>query len=103
MAGLDVEPRLLAVAAQLSAQHGLAVETVLTDAASTGLPPGSFDLVHERMLLLNVTSPQDVVATLLYQDGRCPIRSTRGVRRFRCRHRPGHTAAGAEKEGADDD
>jgi hypothetical protein len=41
--GLDVEPRLLAVAAQLSAQHGLAVETVLTDAASTGLPPGSFD------------------------------------------------------------
>lgn len=29
------------------------------------------------MLLLNVTSPQEVVATLLYRDGRCPIRSTR--------------------------
>jgi ubiquinone/menaquinone biosynthesis C-methylase UbiE len=62
--GLDVEPRLLAVAAQLSAQHGLAAQTVRADAASTGLPPGSFDLVHERMLLLNVTSPQDVVAEM---------------------------------------
>jgi ubiquinone/menaquinone biosynthesis C-methylase UbiE len=62
--GLDIEPRLLAVAGQLSAQHGLAVETVRADAASTGLRSGSFDLVHERMLLLNVTSPQDVVAEM---------------------------------------
>ena len=62
--GLDIEPRLLAVAGQLSAQHGLAVETVRADAASTGLPSGSFDLVHERMLLLNVTSPQDVVGEM---------------------------------------
>ena len=60
--GLDIEARLLAVADQLSAQHGLAVETVRADAASTGLPSDSFNLVHERMLLLNVTSPQDVVA-----------------------------------------
>jgi len=64
VAGLDIEPRLLAVAGQLSAQHGLAVETVRADAACTGLPSGSFDLVHERMLLLNVTSPQDVVAEM---------------------------------------
>ena len=62
--GLDIEPRLLAVAAQLSAQHDLAVQTVRADAASTGLPSGSFDLVHERMLLLNVTSPQQVVAEM---------------------------------------
>ncbi len=62
--GLDIEPRLLAVASQLSARHGLAVQTVQADAASTGLPPDSFDLVHERMLLLNVTSPQDVVAEM---------------------------------------
>jgi SAM-dependent methyltransferase len=47
--GLDVEPRLLAAAGQLSARHDLAVETVRADAASTGLPPDSFDLVHERM------------------------------------------------------
>jgi ubiquinone/menaquinone biosynthesis C-methylase UbiE len=62
--GLDIEPRLLAVAGQLSAQHGLAVETVSADAASTGLPSGSFDLVHERMLLLNVTSPRDIVTEM---------------------------------------
>ena len=49
---------------QLSAQHGLAIETARADAASTGLPSGSFDLVHERMLLLNVTGPQDVVAEM---------------------------------------
>ncbi len=62
--GLDIEPLLLAVAAQLSAQHDLAVQTERADAASTGLPAGSFDLVHERMLLLNVTSPQQVVAEM---------------------------------------
>ena len=39
--GLDIEPRLLAVASQLSARHGLAAETVQADAASTGLPSGS--------------------------------------------------------------
>jgi ubiquinone/menaquinone biosynthesis C-methylase UbiE len=64
VAGLDIEPWLLAIAAQLSARHGLAAETVRADAASTGLPPGSFDLVHERMLLLNVTSPRNVVAEM---------------------------------------
>jgi ubiquinone/menaquinone biosynthesis C-methylase UbiE len=62
--GLDIEPRLLAIAGQLSTRHGLAIETVRADAASTGLPPGSFDLVHERMLLLNVTGPQDIVAEM---------------------------------------
>ena len=64
LVGLDIEPRLLAVAGQLSTQHGLAIETVQADAASTGLPCDSFDLVHERMLLLNVTGPQDIVAEM---------------------------------------
>jgi SAM-dependent methyltransferase len=62
--GLDIEPRLLAVAGQLSERHGLAIETVRADAASTGMPADSFDLVHERMLLLNVTGPQDIVAEM---------------------------------------
>lgn len=62
--GLDSEPRLLAVAAQLSARHGLAAETVRADAASTGLPTSSFDLAHERMLLLNVTSPHNVLTEM---------------------------------------
>lgn len=62
--GLDIEPGLLAVAGQLSARYGLAIETVQADAASTGLPPDTFGLVHERMLLLNVTSPRDIVAEM---------------------------------------
>ncbi|HUK69061.1 MAG TPA: methyltransferase domain-containing protein [Streptosporangiaceae bacterium] len=64
VAGLYIEPRLLAIAAQLSARHGFAVETVRANAASSGLPPSSFDLAHERMLLLNVTSPQNFVAEM---------------------------------------
>ena len=62
--GLDIEPRLLAVAGQLSARHDLAIETVRADAASTGLPCDSFDLVHERMLLLNVTGPEEIAAEM---------------------------------------
>jgi ubiquinone/menaquinone biosynthesis C-methylase UbiE len=62
--GLDIEPRLLALAGQLSARHSLGAQTVRADAASTGLPSGSFELVHERMLLLNVTRPEDVVAEM---------------------------------------
>ena len=62
--GLDIEPRLPALTGQLSARHSLGAQTVRADAASTGLPSGSFDLVHERMLLLNVTRPEDVVAEM---------------------------------------
>ena len=58
--GLDVEPRLLAVASQLSARDGLAVETVRADAARTGLPPNSFDLVHERST--GITLPRCAIA-----------------------------------------
>jgi SAM-dependent methyltransferase len=58
--GLDVEPRLLAVASQLSARHGLAVETARADAARTGLPPNSFDLVHERST--GITLPRCAIA-----------------------------------------
>ena len=59
--GLDIDPWLLAAARQLAAQHRLAAETVQADAPRTGLPAGSFDLVHERTLLLNLTNPEDVV------------------------------------------
>ena len=37
---------------------------MLADAARTGLPPDSFGLVHERMLPLNVTTPQGVAAEM---------------------------------------
>lgn len=35
---LELEPRLLAVADQLAAEHGLTIEIVQADATSTGLP-----------------------------------------------------------------
>jgi SAM-dependent methyltransferase len=62
--GLDVEPRLLGAAADEACRRRLQVEWVRADAARTGLPSGSFDLVHERTLLLNLTRPQDAVAEM---------------------------------------
>ena len=62
--GLDLEPRLLALAQKLAAERGLSIETVEADATDTGLPSGSFDLVHERTLLLNLTDPERAVAEM---------------------------------------
>jgi SAM-dependent methyltransferase len=59
--GLDVEPRLLALASERVA----AIETVRADARATGLPGATFDLVHARTLLINVTEPEAVVAELV--------------------------------------
>jgi ubiquinone/menaquinone biosynthesis C-methylase UbiE len=61
--GLDLEPRMLAVARELARDHD--VELVEADAAATGLPAGAFDLVHERALLLNLTDPAPVVAEMV--------------------------------------
>jgi SAM-dependent methyltransferase len=62
--GLDIEPRLLALARELAAGRGLAVETVEADARATGLPAGSFNLVHARTLLINLTRPEEAVAEM---------------------------------------
>ncbi len=63
--GVDREPRFLAMAAQSLSERGLgAVELVEGDATATGLPTGSFDLVHERLVLNNVPRPADVVAEM---------------------------------------
>jgi SAM-dependent methyltransferase len=59
--GLDLEPRMLALAAERVA----GVETVPADATATGLESGSFDLVHERTLLLNLTDPEAAVAEMV--------------------------------------
>jgi len=40
------------------------VELVEADATATGLPAGSFDIVHERLVLNNVARPADVVAEM---------------------------------------
>ena len=62
--GLDLEPRLLALAQKLATERGLSIETVEADATDTDLPSGSFDLVHERTLLLNLTDPERAVAEM---------------------------------------
>ena len=62
--GLDIEPRLLGLARDLASERGLAVELVEADAKATGLPAGSFDLVHARTLLLNLTRPEEAVAEM---------------------------------------
>jgi ubiquinone/menaquinone biosynthesis C-methylase UbiE len=38
---------------------------VAADARRTGLPPGSFDLVHARTLLVNVPEPAEVLAEMV--------------------------------------
>ncbi|MGH3872079.1 MAG: methyltransferase domain-containing protein [Pseudonocardiaceae bacterium] len=64
--GLDNEPRMIEFAEGTIAEHGLTnVELVQGDAVSTGLPADYFDLAHERLVLINVPSPQDVVAEMI--------------------------------------
>jgi ubiquinone/menaquinone biosynthesis C-methylase UbiE len=64
--GLDREPRMLAMAQRSLAERGLSgVRLVPGDAARTGLPDGSFDLVHERLVLVNVPGPERVTAEMV--------------------------------------
>ncbi len=64
--GLDADPAHTAMAAEFAAGHGLRdVEIVTADARRTGLPTGSFDVVHARTLLINLPEPADVVAEMM--------------------------------------
>jgi SAM-dependent methyltransferase len=72
--GLDRDPRFLEMAARSLRERRLdRVELVEADATDTGLAAGSFDLVHERLVLNNVPRPQDVVAEMarLTRPGGC--------------------------------
>jgi SAM-dependent methyltransferase len=63
--GLDTDPAHTAIAAGFLAERGVTWADVVTgDARSTGLPAGSFDLVHARTLLVNVPDPAGVVAEM---------------------------------------
>jgi SAM-dependent methyltransferase len=63
--GLDADPAHTAMAAEFAAGRGLSgVEIITGDAHSTGLPPGSFDLVHARTLLVNLPEPAGVAAEM---------------------------------------
>ena len=63
--GLDREPRILQMARELAEQRGIEVEFAQADATGTGLPRASFDLVHARTLLLNVSNPTEIVAEMV--------------------------------------
>lgn len=64
--GLDANPAHVAMARQYASQHKLAsVEVVAADARHTGLPSGSFDLVHARTLLVTIPEPAGVVAEMV--------------------------------------
>lgn len=63
--GVDRAARYLATAARTVGGRGVgAVELVTADAAATGLPSGAFDVVHERLVLVNVPDPESVVAEM---------------------------------------
>jgi SAM-dependent methyltransferase len=63
--GLDADPAHTAMAAEFAAGRGMGdVEIMTADARRTGLPSGSFDLVHARTLLINVPEPPQVVAEM---------------------------------------
>ena len=64
--GLDADPAHTAMAARFVTDRRLiGVEVVTADARRTGLPPGSFDLVHARTLLVNLTDPAQAVAEMV--------------------------------------
>lgn len=64
--GLDSDPAHVAMASELIVRGGLDdVEIVQADARCTGLPGGSFDLVHARTLLATVPEPVQVIAEMV--------------------------------------
>jgi ubiquinone/menaquinone biosynthesis C-methylase UbiE len=64
--GLDADPVHTAMAADFLKERGVTWADVVTgDARATGLPAGSFDLVHARTLLINIPEPGEVVAEMV--------------------------------------
>ncbi|MGB6458168.1 MAG: methyltransferase domain-containing protein [Streptosporangiaceae bacterium] len=64
--GLDADAAHVTMARELARQRGLGnVDIVAADARRTGLPSGSFDLVHARTLLVTVPEPAEVVAEMV--------------------------------------
>jgi ubiquinone/menaquinone biosynthesis C-methylase UbiE len=64
--GLDADPAHVAMAREHAEADGLAgVEVMTGDARHTGLPPGGFDLVHARTLLVTIPEPEQVLAEMV--------------------------------------
>lgn len=63
---IDIDPAHVALARQFVADRKLAnVEVRQGDARVTGLPSGNFDVVHARLLLVNIPGPEQVVAEMV--------------------------------------
>jgi ubiquinone/menaquinone biosynthesis C-methylase UbiE len=64
--GVDADPAHVAMATEFAASRGLGnVEVFAADARASGLPPGSFDVVHARTLLVTVPEPAVVAAEMV--------------------------------------
>ena len=63
--GVNREPRMIEAARRVTAERGLVVELIKQDATRLSLPSDSFDLVHERTVLLNIAEPGKVVAEMV--------------------------------------
>jgi ubiquinone/menaquinone biosynthesis C-methylase UbiE len=64
--GLDADPAHAAMATQYARERGLTnVEVVTADARHTGLPSGSFDLVHARTVLATIPEPAEVLGEMV--------------------------------------
>jgi SAM-dependent methyltransferase len=63
--GVDREPRMVAAARALTTERDLSVEVIEDDATQLSLASDTFDLVHERTVLLNVSEPERVVAEMV--------------------------------------
>jgi SAM-dependent methyltransferase len=64
--GLEQDSRLVALARAFVTEQGLTnVEIIQGDARATGLPRGSFDLVHERLVLVNVPEPEQILKEMV--------------------------------------
>jgi ubiquinone/menaquinone biosynthesis C-methylase UbiE len=64
--GLDSQPRMIGFAQRSIAERRLAnVKLIQADARATGLDANHFDIAHERLVLITLTTPQDVVAEMV--------------------------------------
>jgi SAM-dependent methyltransferase len=60
--GIDNEPRMIAHAQRTISERDLdKVTLMLGDATGTGLASDSFEVVHERLVLINHDAPQEIV------------------------------------------
>jgi SAM-dependent methyltransferase len=64
--GLERETRFAAMAQQQIRQRALSsVQIVQADGTASGLAPGAFDLVHERLVLINLPQPERLLTEMV--------------------------------------